>query len=261
MKLSSISHLVDERNHKTGLTTFFAYGFSACLVARVVSDIAIGRWGIATGNLYAYRKMVGFPLLPPAVVVLEWALLLAAALALCVRGINRRLIGVVTLFVGLLSLTQMFQHQKLLLIACSFIMAIVPLSEPKLFRFAIRAQIILVYLGSVLSKILTGFASSEDLIRAIDYSVSGSLWRSVVLADIWGVLRGLPIGVLTLVAEALVVVLLLWRPNQGFVAMIALHLAMALLLADVLPFSLLMIAMGAYFYCSPTAALNEAAPS
>jgi hypothetical protein len=235
---------------------FLLFGLS--LLSRTISDLLMGRFSVATGELYQYRQRFDFPRYGTALFIFEVAVLFVAAGLLIARK-NVRLASGLLILGTSMAMTQMFQHQKMLFLVVAFALVVSPRGLNAASVYFLRIQIVVVYVFSVVSKISTGFLESQVTLGAIEYSVRGDEMRAAFLIPVLKYLKNAPLNEFVIGFELLVPVLLLTVPRVGFFAAVILHLGMAVFLANVLPFSLLMIALALLYF--PMAELKEATPS
>lgn len=228
------------------------------LLSRTLSDILMGRLGVATGELYRHRQRLDFPLYGPLVFILEIAILLCASWLFMSR-VRVRLAAILMILGTLMSMTQLFQHQKMLFLIVGLGVVFVPGGMNAVSVYFLKAQLLIVYVFSVVSKVATGFLQSSDTFRAIEYSINGDRLRTFFLAPVLQYLQEMPIGYLVVGLEIIVPLAILRAPRAGVLFAVILHMAMAILLSNVLPFSILMIALASLYF--PTDKLNEATPS
>jgi hypothetical protein len=216
----------------------------AALLACVATDAWAGAWRVHGGDLFPWRHLPGVPLYGHAGLAFEWALGVAAGSSLLASaGRSRPPLALLALWSGALAtalgLSQRFSnHRALLLIVLVFVGLAPPRTRDPDFAARarpnlalVRAQLVLVYVFSVVHKACRGFTSGAALASLFGWSHAPSQIAA------WG----------TLAIEALVPVLLLKAPRVGLAVGVALHVAMAVLLPSVWPFSFAMVAMGALF--------------
>lgn len=223
---------------------FFYSFFAMALVARVLSDVfEVHRWSIHQGNLFPYRHLLeSIPLYSTSILVLEWGLLLIGAV-LIFRGKIRW--GSTLALVGLvMSLSQMFQNQKVLLAFMAFAIAAGPrLDENTFFKKNdtanfLKWQILLIYLISAVSKIFDQFQSGETLrIMSEHLFLRHTEGRDIYFMGAW----------LVILVELTLPLLLLTRPRLGIAGVVLVHVSFSLFLSDIWPFSLAMIALSFLF--------------
>ncbi|WP_413612936.1 hypothetical protein [Bdellovibrio sp. HCB-110] len=246
-------HLLVILNRVSPLKLFYHF-FGLALVARVVSDIfEVHRWSIHLGEIFPYRHLFEFiPLYSTSLLVVEWGLLLIGAL-LIFRGKNRW--GSAFALVGLvMSLSQMFQNQKVLLTLVAFALTVGPrLNENALFKKNdtanfLKWQILLIYLISAVSKIFDQFQSGETLrIMSEQLLLQDIGSREIYSVGAW----------LVILVELALPLLLLTRPRLGIAGVVLVHGGFSLFLSDIWPFSLAMIALSFLFLKSPDSKIPD----
>lgn len=223
-----------------GAAFWFYRLLGATLIIVVATDVTNGVWDVHRGVLYPWRHLPIVPLYPPAVLLLEWGAIGGAGLALLFSGAGWRRglfvrIAAVALFV---SLSQRFANQRALVFLVTFFVSIAPpdtrdepfdVARPSL--ALVRAQLVIVYVFSAVNKLAHGFGDGAAIANLL--GVRADL--AAVLA--WGVLA----------AELLLPVLLWVWPRVGIAGVVLLHVAMAIALPGVWPFSAIMIAMSVLF--------------
>jgi hypothetical protein len=220
----------------------------AALLACVVADAAGGTWRVHAGELFPWRHLPILPLYSSALLVVEWAIG-AGAGALLLAGVRRTLAVRAGLVATAMGISQRFSnHRSLLLIVLAFVALGPPCFDEDAFEARprpnlalVRAQLIVVYTFSVMNKVAHGFFAGDALTSLFGWTP--------------GLARALAVGVIA--GEILTPLLLLWRPTLGIAAAVVLHLAMALLLPNVWPFSLTMVAMALLFAVPPTSDVRE----
>ena len=231
-------------------TRAFLRVLGLALLACVATDAWGGAWRVHSGELFPWRHLPFVALYSRSVLLVEWALGVGAGLALVsgARGARARAAVVIGLVATIMGLSQRFSnHRALVLIVLAFV-ALAPLSVGKPGEDGksssrahpnlglVRAQLVLVYATSALDKIAHGFLSGDALVTLFGTP------RSLARPAAWGVVG----------AELLIPVVLCVSPRVGVAAVIGLHVAMAILLPSVWPFTLVMIAMALLFLGAPT---------
>lgn len=222
---------------------YFYNVLALAILARIYSDIfVLHRWQIHTGELFPYRQGLLFlPLLPPVFLILEWVTSLAA----CYFLANGRVRLGAGIAVGsyFLSLSQMYQNQKVLLLIVFATLLIKPVTRGVAQEYStkdfLKWQIILVYFFSALHKILGKFSTGETLkdlfekVLQFPYPIT----QKIYLIAAW----------IVIMVELIAPLLLLLKPRAGVVLVIALHIGLAIVMPDILAFSLVMIALSMLF--------------
>lgn len=211
--------------------------FGAALLVEVATQIASGVWHVHTGALYPWRHLGIVPLAPPALVAIEWALVIACAAALVIdRG--RRLAWKALAPLLLWGVLQRFSNHGSLFFMIALFVAMSPPDPTDQESFEtsehsnlglVRAQIVIVYVVSALAKLLHGFTSGASLMHLFHLS------PGVAKAGSWVVIAG----------ELALAVLVVKRPRIAIGAAAVMHGAFALVIPNVVSFGLAMVAMAA----------------
>lgn len=222
----------------------FFYGFLAlALISRVLSDIfVIHRWGIHGGELFPYRYgLIPVPLYPRWVLIIEWGMLIVGSAMVL---LNRIRWGVALMALGLtMSLTQMFQNQKALILIVLLALNLELLSDKNQKEASVKNflqwQLILIYFFSAFHKILGPFAQGEVLQvmteKILHLPINFNTSTFMVLS--WVII----------VAELVAPLLLFFRPRLGVILVVGLHVGRAAIMPDILAFSFVMIALSILF--------------
>ena len=207
-------------------------------MTRVLSDIGLNRWGIHSGKIFPYRHISLMPVFPASVLVFEWSCAILGSVLLVIKKERWGAILIAGSF--LLSLSQMYQNQKVLILIVIATIAIQPVDprKPGSVQF-LKWQLILVYLFSAIEKMSDQFTSGETLRLIFHQVLNSSLIENSFL------LKAMSIGVI--LSEIMIPIILLKRPYWGFCAVISLHLGFAFVLPDIWPFTLVMIALSTLF--------------
>ena len=224
--------------------------FGLALVVDVASELFAGVWQVHTGQLYPWRHLGIIPLYPPSVLVAEWTLRAAAGLTLLFGATRAKVVApavrvaAAVLFVAVL---ERYSNHGALLFLIAFFLTIAPPAvtapsfddAPHPALGLVRAQLVIVYAFSALNKLAHGFFRGDSL--AILMQTSGHSLAPWGGALSWAVI----------LAELALPVLLVLRPRAGLAAVVAMHLAFALLLPNVASFGLAMIAMAILYINRP----------
>lgn len=214
----------------------FYFTFSLAIIVRFINDIFnLNRWGIHSGTLFPYRHInLGLPLYSTNILIAEWTLGLLGAVLLITGKIR---IAALLIFVSFaLSLTQMFQNQKLLILIIAFSLL---LDSKKNSVFFLKWQLILIYLFSSIHKINGQFVTGETMrllfvdILKINFEYT---WPLKIFS--WIIIG----------CELIIPVLLMKWPKIGIALVILFHGGMCLLMPDISSFSLAMISLALLFY-------------
>ena len=196
------------------------------VAAMALQEAEAGHLGVQAGALYGRRP--GFlPLLPAAAMIALWLLQIAAGASIAL-GYKRSWAMRAAAAATLISLTQSFFNQKLFLLLT---LAAVEL-DPSL--DAARAQLILLYVASAAFKLRDGFGSGASLAALLEQVRDRGLapWIAVPLA------AAPLLSKLALAGEALLPIALWKTPRAGVAAACAMHVAFALCLPGLWPFTL-----------------------
>ena len=220
------------------------------LLATVITEITSGVWGVHAGTLFPWRHVRPFPLYGVGPLCVEWALLASSGAALAI-GFARNVASRVALVVTAVSLTQRYSNAHALALIVLFFVALDPAS-PRDARFAfdahpnfalIRNQLIVVYLFSAANKIAHGFTSGTSLVNLLGVSAA----------------NGRILAIATVLGELAIPALLSMRPREGIAAASLMHIAFAIALPGLWPFTILMIAMSALFAGAPPRSFRRSA--
>lgn len=210
----------------------FYYILAFSVILRLIFDFKIGRIDVHSGVLFPYRKITTVPLYSVGILYLEWAV---GFFGSCLLFLNKYRTGALFIFVSMLSgLSQMFQHQKLLFCVVTLILTIRPLNGSSIDsdRF-LKYQLIIVYVFSAINKMFAGFYNGESLKNLFS------------LSENFLALQILSIGVI--LVELALPILLIKRSNIGVLLVCIFHIGLAVIIEDVMPFSVLMIALSSLF--------------
>jgi hypothetical protein len=223
--------------------------FSLAILARVWCDIELNRQGIHLGEVYPYRKFISES--PPYSVNVFYLELLMAFIGAVL--VNTRWIRSAAILIGLsylLSLTQMYQNQKVLILFVSLSLLVQPLTLKNTASiWFLRTQLIFIYGFSALQKISAGFYNGKALTGTFTYLQSietNSILKNLLLLSS---LPPLPVAlsVMTLIIELTIPVILIKKPQLAVVLVCLFHFSINLLLKDILPFSIIMLALSTLF--------------
>jgi hypothetical protein len=230
----------------------------AALAALALQEFLAGHLGVHAGELYG-RRPDFLPLLPSAAMIALWLLQIGAGLALA-TGWRRRGALRVAVAAAALSLTQSYFNQKMFLTLTLAALAIDPpdpedpalASDPGPAVRAARLQLLLLYLASAAFKLRDGFASGASLTAALEQVYERGLDAAVPAAGLLSLLAAVSfaakaLSCSTLAAEAVLPFLLLRRPLAGVRLAFGLHLAFALCLPGLWPFTLTACAVALLF--------------
>ncbi|MGE5086031.1 MAG: hypothetical protein ACM3MG_06985 [Bacillota bacterium] len=218
---------------KNSLPLFYLF-LAAAIFIRVVEDLFLNRWGIHSGTIFPYRHPNYFPLYSNVFLVIEWTLLLAGAALLLTE---KRRWGAVVAALGMaMSLSQMLQNQKILLLWVLLIVAFAPPENSEGSRWFLRWQIVLVYVFAALSKIFAEFSTGATLAKIFPVALTDSAY--------------LVISWIIIVIELLIPILLLKKRQWAWLAVVILHGGFSLFMRDLAAFTLTMFALTSLFYNS-----------
>jgi len=226
--------LLDERFDRRSVR-WFERLFGVALIVEVATQITSGVWQVHAGALYPWRHLDLVPLAPPAVVAIEWVLVVACATSLVVDRM-RAIAWKVLVPLLLWGVLQRFSNHGSLFFMIALFAAMAPprLGDGDAFEKdehpnlgLVRAQIVIVYAVSALAKLLHGFTSGASLMHLFH------LAPSVAKAGAWAVIGG----------ELALAVLVVRRPRIAIVAAALMHGAFALVIPNVASFGLAMVAM------------------
>lgn len=224
-----------------GAVRWFEHLFGGALIAEVAMQVYSGVWQVHAGHHYPWRHLGIVPLAPPALLAVEWIVVVACALLLLVnraRALAWRVLAPVLLW-GVL---QRFSNHGALFFMIAFFVALGPpdtaaddfeaRAYPNL--GLVRAQLVVVYVVSALAKLLHGFTSGSSLVHLLH------LAPGIAKAASWVVI----------LSELALAILVVKRPRAGTLAAVIVHVVFALLLPNVLSFGACMVAM-ATLWISP----------
>lgn len=238
-----------DRRFARASVIWFERIFGLSLLVEVFEQIRSGVWRVHAGTLYPWRHIDLFPLLPPAVLAVEWALIGGASLTLIVASGPRVAAGSrfwrtaraaawrALPFALLVSLLQRFSNHGSLMFMIALFVSMKP-PELTLADFEahahpnlglVRAQLVIVYVFSALAKVAHGFTSGSSLSNLLGLPVA--------------VTRAASIGVVAI--EFAVPLLVFWRPRLGLAAIALLHAGFVAAIPNVGSFGLAMFAMAA----------------
>lgn len=234
---------------KYNLEKIFYLVFSLAIISRIISDILLNRQGIHAGAVFPSRHYFSaIPIYPVSIFYLELALALIGALLLNFQKIRFGSLLIAVAY--LMGLSQMFQNQKTLILIIATTLLIQPLSRSERSSiWFLRYQLILVYSISALQKIFSGFNSGQDLIRTADYllSIESNLFIKGLLVYLQNPLMAEVFSVSTVIIEIALPIILIKAPRVGIALVVLLHFSMNLLMKDITPFSLTMLALSLTF--------------
>lgn len=228
---------------KFNLRLFYTF-LALALLARLFDDMfVLHRWGIHSGDLFPYRRggVTSLPLYPQWLLAIEWVIIFSASLALIV---NRIRLGILLATLGMaMSLTQMFQNQKLLILivlaALLFEQLTLQNEKDAPVKSFLKWQIVLVYFFSAFHKILDSFSRGEVLQaiaeKVLHLPITFNL--ETYAAFSWAII----------IAELLAPLLLLLKPGWGIIFVIVLHSGMSFFMPNILAFSFVMVALSFLF--------------
>jgi hypothetical protein len=204
----------------------------------VATQVRAGVWYVHSGRYYPWRHIGILPLYSTSMLALEWALTVAAALAL-VLGAWRRVALRVLVPLAFVSVLERFSNHGALLAMVTFFAALAPAdlrsptfeAEPHPNLGLARAQLVIVYVFSALNKLTHGFVSGDSLVNLV------AIARGPAVALSWAVV---------LVELALPVIVVL-RPRVGIALVAITHAAFAAVIPGVATFGLLMVALAVLF--------------
>ncbi len=220
---------------------------SLSIFTRIVEDIYLNRIAIYEGILFPWRHLGIIPLYSSvAGLYLEYVISGAGA-ALMLLSRYRRW-GVCLGAIGLLmSLSQLFQNQKILICILLLSAFICPPEKSRRGRDFLRWQLVFVYLFAGLSK-FDSFWNGEVLaILSQEKSHYGLLGEYF-----WSCLSSQAIVFFSkaVVVTELVLPLLLFKCSfVAWLLVLVLHLGFSLVMVDIFSFSLTMLALATLFFC------------
>ncbi len=234
---------------KYSLEKIFYLIFSLAVVSRIICDLLLNRAGIHAGEVFPNRHVFSFiSIYPPAILYIEMALASAGAILLNLKRVRFGCLLIIISY--LMGLSQMFQNQKLLILIVACTLCIQPLSKTdKSSIWFLRYQLILVYSISALQKVVQGFNDGIDLSLTTKYllSIESNPVIKALLAYVSDPLNAMIFSVSTVVLEFIIPIFLIKRPKIGVALVVLLHFSMNLLMKDIMPFSLTMIALSLPF--------------
>lgn len=203
----------------------------ATLIAFVIVEVASGVWGVHGGQLFPYRHLPVVPLVGQRWLLVEWS---AATLVGVGLASGRGVAWFVRLgaLVACFSLSQRYSNGRALLCIALVSLALDPPVDGRSHANGLlRAQLLLVYVTSVLHKLTEGFLSAPGIAERVGV---GAEWDR-------------PLGIATLVMELAIPLLLSWRPRAGVALAVVMHAAFAAAMPFVAPFSMLSVALACLF--------------
>jgi hypothetical protein len=225
-------------------TGWFLRIFGLALIVDVATEIAAGVWSVHTGRFWPWHHIELMPLYSTGALSLEWLARGLAGLALAV-GAHRATvvaaavrIAAVALFVALLQ--RFSNHGSLLFIMALFLSLAPPRVAASSFYKVdhpalglVRAQLVIVYGFSFLSKLTHGFASGHSLSNLLGGRLSLEHAR--------------PLSWLVMATELAIPWVLLRSPRWGIAVVATMHLTFAAFVPGVASFGLAMVAMAVLF--------------
>lgn len=238
---------------KNSLYLFYMF-LGAAVLLRIVDDITLGRWAIHAGRIFPYRHPGFFPLYGVSGLLLEWALTFTGGVLLFTT--HRRKGALLAGLGMLLSLSQMMQNQKILLLIVLWMTALTELETNIPARKFLKWQIILVYAFSALSKIFDQFITGETLhniaiLQSENGGISGFMWRLMLNQN-----NALMVSYVVVFLEILLPLLFIRKKEWAWFVVLILHGGFLLLMKDLAAFSFGMFALAALFYC-PDVTISE----
>lgn len=234
---------------KYNIEKIFYFIFSLAIISRVISDLLLNRQGIHSGEVFPSRQY--FPSIPIySVFVFYLELTLAFVGALLLNSKKVRTASLIIVIAYLMGLSQMFQNQKTLILIVASTLLIQPLSKnDRSSIWFLRYQLILVYSISALQKMFSGFNSGLDLLETTKYllGLENNLFIKQLLTYLQDPRTAEVFSLSTIVVELLIPIALIKAPRLGVALVILLHLSMNLLMKDITPFSLTMLALSLTF--------------
>jgi hypothetical protein len=230
--------------------TRFLRCLGLAIAVDVVTEIAMGVWGVHAGHLYPWRHLDILPLYGTHLLALEWGLRLLCGAALILVPHRRALtlvtmrVGAVVLFVT--TLERYSNHAALIFLLTLFVgLSSQSLgstrrvsNEPTL--GLVRAQLVIVYVFSALNKVAHGFLNGGSLSNLAGGRLSLEVAR--------------PLSWCVVAVEFAIPLLLKIQPRVGLVLVIGLHAAFSVFMPHVTSFGLAMLAMALLFQPDPPAA-------
>jgi hypothetical protein len=214
----------------------------AALAGLAVQGWASGHLRGQAGELWL-RRLPALPLLPPAAAVVLWILMIACG-ACVALGVVRRAAVVAGTLLLLVSLSQCWFNQKMLLTLTFLALALDPPEQDAPAFGLVKAQLLLVYAASVVFKLRDGFWSGDALAALVAQMTARGLHGLLPVSALG---RPAALSVLVLAAEALLPFALVLRPRAGAAAVLALHAGLALFMPGIWPFSLTMAGAAVLF--------------
>jgi hypothetical protein len=216
-------------------SNLFYFLISGAILARVYSDLAGGRFGIASGELFPYRHSYSFlPIYNQYFFILE-IIVLSLGGFLILDFKNRKYGLILSTIVLFFSLMQMFQNQKVLLFIVLFVLCLQYFVKDKknIFDF-LKWQLILVYMFTGLSKINSEFLNGEVLAVIMNGVITNQFAIKII-------------SVATVCTELILPLVLFLKPKLGFIVVVIFHLGLSLFMDNVLSFGLTSIALAWLF--------------
>jgi len=223
--------------------------FALALVVRVVEDQFNGRWAIQSGELFPWRHMPMVPLLPAPELLVEWTGLIIAAVGLAF-GWRRRACATLASLLIALSLTQMFQNQKLLLFSIALALAIGGDAENEDTRWYLKWQLVVVYGFTVAHKFIDGFADGavlQNLAQTLLAEPLAFAPRTWVLQALTNQDVARVASLATLAVEITIPFALFRLPRAGFTLVVLFRLGLSLTMPDLAAFGFAMASLAFLF--------------
>jgi hypothetical protein len=212
---------------------------AVAIVTRFFCDFLNERWRIHSGEIFPIRHIEFFPTYSTSMLCLEWGVTLIGAILFTTNKIRWGALLVSLSYV--MSLTQMYQNQKFLILIIMFALAVQPLDLQRAnsLRF-LKWQMLLIYLFTAVQKIFDQFISGDTLrILFLDVLKINGIANPKLF-------HGL--SVVVIATELSVPLLLLKKPWWGVAVVTGMHLSFAILMPDIWPFTLTMIALSFLFF-------------
>ena len=232
--------------------------FSLAIFSRVVCDLLLNRIGIHNGEIFPERKIPFIPIYPVIGLYVEWTLAIAGIFFISQKKI--RIGSFLILISYLMRLTQLYQNQKILMTIIALSLTILPLNKksPSSIIF-LRYQLCIIYFVSSLHKIISGFLSGETLWTVFDYLQN--IEKNLFVKSLYLYFRNYPMCIamswISLIAELFVPLLLLKKPKWGIWVVVLMHTVFNLIMPDVMPFTLTMIALSLLFLLEWETSVSE----
>lgn len=228
---------------------WFLRTFGLALVVDVLTEVASGVWHVHTGRFYPWRHLGIVPLYPAGVLAVEWALRVAAGLALVAGATRPRAVTLavrVAALVSFVAVLERYSNHGVLLFLIAFFLTLAPpdVTAPSFAGVGhpalglVRAQLVIVYVFSALNKLAHGFFDGRSLANLLGASLGGPLAPGSARALSW----------LVVATELAIPVLLFRAPRVGIALVLAMHVTFAALVPGVASFGLAMLAMALLFY-------------